>query len=328
MSTHNGVWPLLRGLPDGRFVPYYDGVGPVPADRHGCAVADFNNDGRLDIYFSIGGCKGKCRSPKQLWLQQPDHSFVEEAAKWGIADPDGRGREPAVIRANDDALPDLFTGQETGVDYPSFNRLWINRGDHFELAKGPINNDLGNLCSVAADIDGDGIDELAMCTLKNGFRIFKRENGVYVDATAAFGLTEDALRTVKFVDLNGDGQLDLATVTLRRVQVFLNDHGRYEKPVFNREVDGATDVAFGDADGDRDLDMYVQTGIDNPDQLFLNGGDGQSWEPGPKLKSHGGAGDTVVAIPNYRGSSRAAFLVNNGYLDAAGPRQLFVFSPR
>ena len=88
------MWPLLRGLPDGRFEPYYKGLDPVVRDRHGCATADFNGDGLLDVYIAIGGCKGTCRNAKELWIQHPDHTFVDEAKKWGIDDPGGRGRVP------------------------------------------------------------------------------------------------------------------------------------------------------------------------------------------------------------------------------------------
>ena len=44
---------------------------------------------------------------------------------------------PVVLDANGDELPDLFTGQEEGVDFPSLNRLWINKGDRFELQEDP-----------------------------------------------------------------------------------------------------------------------------------------------------------------------------------------------
>ena len=102
LSTHIAEWPLLRGLPDGRFEPYYKGLDPGRRDRHGCAVADFNGDGLLDIYMSLGACQGKCTTEKELWIQRPDHTFVNEAKQWGISDPDARGRVPVVLNANGD----------------------------------------------------------------------------------------------------------------------------------------------------------------------------------------------------------------------------------
>src|SRR5206468_1704162 len=129
---------------------------------------------------------------------------------------------------------------------------WINRGDHFELQKGPITNSLGNICAAAADIDGDGIDEIAVCTKTNGFHLYKNEHGTYVEATKAFGLADYGRRSVVFVDVNGDGHPDLATVESSRVQIFLNVGGRYAKPVLTLKVTDGKDVGFGDVDGDGD----------------------------------------------------------------------------
>ena len=116
-------------------------------------------------------------------------------------------------------------------------------------------------------------------------------------------------------------------MTHTHVLVYLNDHGHYGKPAFRVTVTNGKDAAFGDVDGDGDLDLYVQTGGTTPDQVFLNDGNGRRWTDGPKLASpKGGAGDTVVAIPGWKGTKRAAFLVNNGFQTARGARQLFEFT--
>jgi hypothetical protein len=333
LSTHDSTsappaWPLMLGVGDGRF--RLDSRFTLPVrDRHGCAVADFNGDGLLDIYLSIGGCQGQkaCQGQKELWIQQNDHTFVDEAAKWGISDPGARGRVPVVVDANGDDRPDLFTSAEQGVDVPSLNRLWINRGDHFELQQGPITNDKASFCAAAADIDGDGRDEIALCTQKHGFILYRNVRGKYVEDTKSFDVDPYGRITAEFPDLNGDGRPDLVTVTRDVVQVYLNQKGRYPDTTWSTEVADGADVAFGDIDGDGDLDMYVQQ-RGHDDEMFVNTRGGTEFVPGPKLPTKHGVGDTVVAIPDWKGTGRAAFLVNNGLQYDLGRRQLIQFTRR
>ena len=332
LSTHDSktpppAWPLMLGVGNGKF-RLDDKFTLRPLDRHGCAVADFNHDGLLDIYLATGGCMGTCQSAKELWIQQKDHTFVDEAKQWGISDPSGRGRVPVVVNANGDDLPDLFTGQEEGVRFPSYNRLWINKGNHFELQQGPITNANGNLCAAAADIDGNGLDDIAVCTSTKGFFLYRNVGGKYVLDTKSFGVAPYGRLAVKFADLNGDHRPDLVTVTGKQVQVFLNQHGRYSTPAWSLDVTDGRDVAIGDVNGDGQPDIYVQQGTLR-DQVFLNQDHGKRFVPGPKLPAKKGVGDTVVAIPDWKGTRRAAFLVNNGFqFNTPGPRQLIEFDRR
>jgi FG-GAP-like repeat len=328
LSGHNEEWRLYLGRADGRFVQDH-AVSFVGRDRHGCAVADYNGDGRLDIYFSIGADRGTLLPTKELWMQRRDHTFVNRAAAWRVTDPPARGRVPVAFDANGDGRPDLFTGAEVGVVYPSFNRLWINEGDHFEMQEDDaLNNELGNFCAAAADIDGDELDEVAVCTPKE-FLLYRNLGGRFAEDTKGFGMSKDAVRTAEFADLNGDGRPDLVIVQGPKVQMYLDERGHYEA-AFTQPVNDGRDVAFGDVDGDGDLDVYVQQGshTDADDVLLLNRGDGRAFALGPKLpQPREGAGDMVIGMPDWRGTGRAAFIVNNGYQEHAGPRQLIVFTP-
>jgi hypothetical protein len=367
LSTHGVGWRLLKGKADGTFVE----AERFPAtDRHGCTVGDFGGitasgaytgpDGRPDIYAGIGACRGTCTSPfpNELWLQRPDGTYVppEQDARsataktgnkpnagsaaayaFGLADEHGRAREPIAIDVNRDGLMDIFLGNDEGVLYDSRNRLYVNKGGRFEeqpLPGGRSNTEVGSVCSAVADYDGDGWTDLVNCPDEayGELQVYRNRGGAFQTVTDQLGLGSipDA-KDVEFADLNGDGRLDLVIARYNWLEVRLNRANRFETVDYTRRIDGGTDLAVGDADGDGLKDVYVvlwQNGGGNGDDLLLRNMGTTDDEGGWVLQevaipqTQQGNGDTAQAIPNWHGTNRAAFLINNGKWTDEGPWQL------
>ena len=334
LSNHaQAPWQLFRGLPDGEFVETSVGRFPSNAfrDRHGCATADFNGDGRPDIYSTLGACMGTCQADKELWIQTDGGAFTDAAAQFGVTDPGGRGRLPVTLNANGDRWPDLFTGQSVGVNYPSPNRLWLNeRGQRFVNPPGPPTQEIDNRCDTAGDFDGDGYDELIVCggqVAGNVFRIYDNDRGKWSIANKAVGVPAYGRADAQLADLNRDGRLDLVAIATY-LEVRLNRSGRFPVLDYKLPLPDARNLAVGDADGDGDQDIYVLRSNNSsvPDVMLLNGGSGTSFTKFTDMpQATTGEGDTVQAIPHWMGTQRAAFLVNNGFEDTQGPRQLIEF---
>ncbi len=90
----------------------------------GVALLDFNNDGLLDIYLvnalTVENPRGP--SPSALFRNRGDGTFVDVAAKAGVAHP-GWGMGVAVADVDNDGWLDLY------VTCFGPNRLYLNRGD-------------------------------------------------------------------------------------------------------------------------------------------------------------------------------------------------------
>jgi len=145
----------------------------------GCALFDYDGDGRLDVLLADG-------------------------RSWTAATPPPQ--KPAKAKAK--AKPAAATGGQP------IARLYRNEGGKFKEATAAAG--LGGIAGYGmglaiADYDGDGDADVVVTTV-DGNRLLRNDNGVYVDVTKAAGLELGApewATSAAWLDADHDGKLDL-----------------------------------------------------------------------------------------------------------------------
>jgi hypothetical protein len=127
----------------------------------GIAVADFDRDGRADLYVTrLGKAKGDSwlvgqtanTNANQLWRNLGNWQFEEVAVARGAAAAHMSTFTAAWLDVNNDGWPDLYVINEFGNGL-----LLVNQGDGFFREKkldGP--GDFGSMGVATGDIDNDG----------------------------------------------------------------------------------------------------------------------------------------------------------------------------
>ncbi len=343
LIDHHGERPaeLFQNQPDGsggtsgfRVLTQLVDTTHHRPDRHGCIIGDPNRDGLADFLCLKGAQQGHGIKWNELWIQGPKGDLRDEAHPWGIEDHWGRGRFPAWIDLNHDRRPDLFIGNEIpGRDgHPTPDRTYVNvGGDHFRQVDMGITRQVGGVCSQAADVNGDGWDDLLVCGRRQLF-LFVREGDRFVDEAAAYGVPQmPRALAARLADLNGDGRLDLVVARWHRLLVMLGgQEGHLDPPVLYRPLAHGHGLVIGDIDGRNGPDILAIDGCvgakNANDVLLLNDGTGTTWTQVPVPAVHDGCGDTGAAI-DFDRDGKDDFVVLNGGgssqpLSLDGPDQL------
>jgi hypothetical protein len=308
-------------------------------DRHDCATADVDQDGRVDIFCTIGANGGRSvRKKNELWIQQPDGTFIDRAEDFGVTDPFGRGRRTAFLDVNHDAYPDLFIGNT----YPrkdkhrSPNRLFLNQtGSAFTEDRGSgLTRELGARCVQVLDFDSDGWDDLVICG-KTGrpLKLFRNSHtDGFIDVTHSMGVRGQAAGA-QLADINGDGRLDLIRIGTHSLRVQLGGAAHIRRASFIRPLANGVWFALGDANGDGRIDVYAVQGCvgrrNRPDVMLINRRS-TGLVPVPVPEAHEGCGGYASPI-DFDSDGKTDFVVVNGQgrwrvgSPVVGPVQLITF---
>src|SRR3989441_5351857 len=181
---------------------------------------DANGDGYPDLFVVSGGNEfwgDDDALQDRLYINDGKGNF--DRATGALPRFSESGSCVVVGDFNGDGYPDLFVGRRAVArkyGLPPRSYLLQNDGKgHFRdvtLEKAPALADVGMVSSAAwIDYDGDGQVDLIVVGEWMPVRVFRQEQGRFVDRTAAAGLggTEGWWNTVTAVDLNGDGRQDL-----------------------------------------------------------------------------------------------------------------------
>ncbi|MGB5691113.1 MAG: VCBS repeat-containing protein [Flavobacteriaceae bacterium] len=249
-SSHTGI-DFRNDLKDSpelnilTYLYYYNGAG--------VATADFNNDGKPDLFFTAN------QGPDKLYLNQGGMKFLDVTEAAGIKDPKSWSTGVTYVDINSDGLLDIYVCKASGYrSLKGRNLLYENQGIDengvplYKENAAAYQLDFAGLSTQAAFFDYDLDGDLDLFLLNHS-----------VHPNRAYG--KGAQRS-KYDPISGD-------------RLFRNDQGHYkdvsaEAGIFQGKIGYGLGLGIGDLNNDGYPDVYVGNDFFENDYLYLNNQDG------------------------------------------------------
>lgn len=228
------------------------------ANGSGVALFDYDNDGKLDVYFATGTMLplGTARTgPNRLYKNMGGNSFKDVTAASGLGFS-GFCHGIVVGDIDNDGDQDVFL-----CNYGA-NVLYLNNGDGtFRDISQSAGIARPNWSSGGAFLDYDNDGDADLYVANYGEWIYPQDDVFCGDRAKNVRLycSPRTIRTVKHILYRNNGDLTFTDVT--------------DEAGVGRSDGHGFGVVAADLDGDGRTDLYVANDL-NPNFLFLNKGDG------------------------------------------------------
>src|SRR5690606_30087648 len=215
----------------------------------GVAIADINNDGLQDIYFTSS------QNSNKLYINKGDFKFEDITERANVKDVEGWTTGVNMIDINNDGWMDIYVCKSASLnnDVLRRNKLFVNIKDGTfkeEAAKWGLDDDGFSVQSYFFDYDNDGDLDMYLINHRNDFlnSINLKE---IIDDKAFYSQTSDHL--------------------------FRNDGARFtdvtmDSGMVNKEF--SLSASIGDYNNDGWLDVFVANDFITPDKLYINNKNG------------------------------------------------------
>lgn len=322
---------FFRNNGDGTFSEIAQQIGVTPLltralPSRGCPAADYDLDGRLDLFVIAYGSRPKASDNENLLYHNDGNLvFTEIAKQAGLSHPDGIKRTAAWADYDSDGYPDLLL-------LPSCVLFKNQRDGTFVDVSASAGIAQSGQCQSAAwgDIDDDGHLDVYISNgydqASPGILYRNNGNGTFNDMTAASGISNVAAgRGATWGDFDNDGDKDLYIVNSSNALydnlLWQNNGDKTFTNVAAESAVSASSVAGSGADGswvdynnDGFLDLFITNGEGNgvgPFMLMKNPGNTNHWLK-VKLKGTTSNTDGIMATMKVVTNQKSQYYTNTG----------------
>jgi len=169
----------------------------------GCAFADFDDDGDLDLYVSNSGQLNK------LYMNNGSGIFTDTTKEAGVGGDTGLGRGVSVGDLNGDGHLDIYV---VSPKTPNFLFFGDGTGHFTDGTTSSGAGDSGFAQGVnIADIDGDGDLDIFVANILTACSLYENDGtGHFTDIATTAGVNFHLFgQGVAFGDVDNDGDLDI-----------------------------------------------------------------------------------------------------------------------
>jgi hypothetical protein len=249
VGNHNKKPNLYLNNGDGTFTDVIDKVwsGDPDADTHGAAWADFDNDGDQDLIELVGAKTNKdgslCFGCGKNHLYENNNGHLIENAKLYGLDVIGFARTPLWVDANSDGKLDVVIVNTRNRKTKSTSEFYLNTGKGFKK----YTNEIG------FEDKEWGFGDKLVSSLRNLLRFkLKSTNNM---------ITHKQLVFASLGDLAGDIRAELMLFSdPTRIYQIDDDFDDATNTIGLPVINGISDAAIGDFDGDSFQDIYLTRG--------------------------------------------------------------------